>query len=104
MKQNELVLENLKNSSGNTSENRAIADTVIKTIQDNITRFADEARQIGQEYYDNQMNQCVSANVYNNGITSYAKEIIFVFILAFIASAVFYIGRKYSYKINGGEE
>lgn len=104
MKQNELVLENLKNSSGNTAENRAIADTVIKTIQDNITRFADEARQIGQEYYDNQMNQCVSANVYNNGITSYAKEIIFVFILAFIASAVFYIGRKYSYKINGGEE
>lgn len=104
IKNNELMYDNLKNNSGNTAANRANADAVIETIQTNIKKFADEARQIGQEYYDNQMNQCISATVYNNSITSNWKEIILVFAAALVASATFYIGRKYSYEIKEGEQ
>ena len=51
--------------------------------EDAVKKLAEEARSIGQEYYSNQMNQCVSASVSSISIFSKTKTALLLLLCAY---------------------
>lgn len=84
IKDNELKIEKFAGATGNTDENRQIADELIKDIQEALKKLAEEARSVGREYYSNRMNRCIFASVYTDSIMSQANKIVLVFVFAYL--------------------
>lgn len=82
---NNLKLEKFRAAAGNTAENREYASSLISEIEVSLKSLAEEARLIGQEYYSNQMNQCISATVYSSSVLSQAKTLLLILIVSYIA-------------------
>lgn len=85
IKDNNLKLAKFSAAAGNTAENKEYVSELISSTAQSIKKFAEEARLIGQEYYSNQMNQCISATVYPATVLSKAKVLLIVFLTAYIA-------------------
>ncbi len=82
---NNLKIEKFRSAVGNTAENRAYAASLISEIESSLKSLAEEARLIGQEYYSNQMNQCISANVSSYSLLSKAKVLLLILVCSYIA-------------------
>ncbi len=82
---NNLKIEKFRSAVGNTAENRAYAASLISEIESSLKSLAEEARLIGQEYYSNQMNQCISANVSSYSLLSKAKILLLILVCSYIA-------------------
>ncbi len=82
---NALKLDKFGDNAGNTQENKQTADALILDAEKTLQKLAEEARHIGQEYYSNQMNQCISAEVYAVSLFAQMKKIGLVFLGAYIA-------------------
>ncbi len=87
IKDNNLKLEKFGTSEHNTKANKESAKALIAGIRTSLKKLAEEARAIGQEYYSNQMNQCISATVYAGSFLSQMKKILLVFAAAYIVFA-----------------
>ena len=85
IKDNNLKLEKFKNAKGNTAQNRGYVAELMRSTEQSLEKLADEARLLGQEYYSNQMNQCISAKVYSGSVFSNMKTLILVFAAAYIS-------------------
>lgn len=85
IKDNELKIEKFKEAAGNSEENRAYAASLIAAAEKSLESLAHEAREIGQEYYSSQMNECISATVYQGTLISKVKTLAAVTVLAYIA-------------------
>lgn len=85
IRDNNLKLAKFKAAKGNTLKNRKYVSQLISDTAKSIEKLAEEARLIGQEYYSNQMNQCISATVYPATVLSKAKVLIIVFLAAYVA-------------------
>lgn len=85
IKDNNLKLEKFGAATGNTPESREYVSRLVSSAGQSIEKLAEEARLIGQEYYSNQMNQCISATVYPATVFSRAKVLAVVFLAAYAA-------------------
>lgn len=85
IKDNNLKLEKFGAAAGNTPENREYVSRLVSSAGQSIEKLAEEARLIGQEYYSNQMNQCISATVYPATVFSRVKVLAVVFLAAYAA-------------------
>lgn len=84
IKDNELKIRKFTEASGNTAENRAYVSELMASAEKSLEELAEEARIIGREYYSSQMNQCISATVYQSSVLSQAKTLILTALLAYI--------------------
>lgn len=87
IKDNELKIAKFSEAAGNSEQNRSYVKDLISSTEQSLEKLAEEARLIGQEYYTNQMNQCISAVVYPATVLSKAKNLLAVFAFAYIAFA-----------------
>lgn len=85
IKDNELKIEKFKEAAGNSEENREYVASLIDSAENSLEELAQEAREIGQEYYSSQMNECISATVYQGTLLSKVKTLVIVFVFAYIA-------------------
>lgn len=100
IKDNELKIEKFKSAAGNSEENREYVASLISSAEKSLEELAHEARAIGQEYYSSQMNECISAAVYQGTLFSKAKVLALVAVLAYIA----FWAKKSSEKFGAHEE
>ena len=91
---NNLVIEKMKGSSGNTSAN-AEADALIIAIDKSIDDFTNEAITAGREYSNYRMNQCIAVSISGTSLFSELKTIIIFMMLAYIAAYVFTVSKKF---------
>lgn len=82
---NNLKLTKFGTTGGNTAADKEATAALIVSLSDSLRRLAEEARSIGQEYYSNQMNQCISASVSTVSIFSKYKTAFAVLLLAYAA-------------------
>lgn len=80
---NNLKLTKFSAAAGNTAANHTETDALIESISASLKKLAEEARSIGQEYYSNQMNQCVSASVSSISIFSKTKTALLLLLCAY---------------------
>ena len=98
IKDNELKIRKFTEASGNTAENRAYVSELIASTAKSLEDLAEEARVIGREYYSSQMNQCISATVYQSSVLSQAKTLILTALFAYICCWAFVSAKGFADK------
>lgn len=96
IKDNELKIQKFTEASGNTEENKAYVSELIESTTESLKTLAEEARLIGREYYSSQMNQCISATVYQASVLSKAKNLIVIALIAYISCWAFVSSRSFA--------
>ena len=91
---NNLVIEKMKGSSGNTSAN-AEADALIIAIDKSIDDFTNEAITAGREYSNYRMNQCIAVSISGTSLFSELKTIIIFMMLAYACAYVFTVSKRF---------
>lgn len=93
IKDNELKLAKFGEAAGNTEANKKYVTELISSTETALADLAEQARLIGHEYYSTQMNQCISASVYQPSVLSRAKTLAVVALLAY-ASCLMFVSSK----------
>ena len=96
IKDNELKIQKFTEASGNTEENKAYVSELIESTTESLKTLAEEARLIGREYYSSQMNQCISATVYQASVLSKAKNLIVIALIAYISCWAFVSSKSFA--------
>lgn len=91
---NELVIEKMKNSSGDDSVFES-TDKLIDSMYDDIVGYEKEAVNAGRQYYNHKMNQCVAVSIYGLSLMSEIKTLVVYAIFFYIAFLMLDLSKKF---------
>lgn len=92
--ENNLIIEKMKNASGNSPTHQSV-DALIESIDQSIKNFADEAISAGREFSNYRMNQCIAVSISGISLLNELKMIIIFALFAYIAVMLYEISKKF---------
>lgn len=95
---NNLVIDKI--SSNNEDESfRAMADSLVETLYNNIKDFEKEAVRAGREYSSHRMNQCVSVSIFGVSIMNELKTLALFAGFAYVTLTLRRVSKKFPKRV-----